>query len=266
MFIYVVKIEGVPVAWLVWLNRSANTKYVSSLTMWQWGTSLTYEWRLLPWYISRQRLHCCLARDREAESIRARCYCQYNYSLLWNGMVWLARGMRTTYFSPFKPCLKLRETQYLCCENAFVAKVLTVAGRKTDECILRKLPLPPFASATTFWTPFFLSATSNLCQMAQHQLEHRLDYVAINVTSLKSAIQLACTLQCCQTPQFFQKRSGHKTIFCGDLMWHQVDKKWTYRGLWLMKTLTDLPCNVCPRTWDSKQCQYGSLFSICGTN
>ena len=190
-------------------------------------------------------------------------YCEMEWSG-WPGI------MCRTCFSPFKPCLKLREAQYLCCENAFMSKVLTVAGWKTDECISRKLPLPPFASATTFWIPFFLSATSEFCQTAQHQ---------VGLWTWRH-----WTLQ----SDWHALYSPHRTRYCMAVLpdsfsifpkgvWAQDYILWWFnvapsvqkvdiRGLCLMKTLTALPCNVCPRTWDSRQCQYGSLFSIRGTN
>ena len=40
---------------------------------WWWGTSLAYEHKVLPWYISKrcELIHCVLAKDREAESTKA---------------------------------------------------------------------------------------------------------------------------------------------------------------------------------------------------
>ena len=74
-------------------------------------------------------------------------------------------------------------SSHICCGNASVAKVLTVAGRKTDKMHLsqkRKLPLPSFASSTTFlYHVLSLSNIRALCQMVQHQLV--LDHAAINV-------------------------------------------------------------------------------------
>ena len=90
--------------------------------------------------------------------------------------------MCKTCFLPFKPYLQLRETlsnisilwKSNCGKNA------TVAGRKTDECIsprsesfcylllLQQLLFRPHSYSQQHQT------RSELCQMAQHQLKHRL--------------------------------------------------------------------------------------------
>ena len=48
-----------------WLDRSMNTKIMSvpsdRVHGGERGTSLAYEQRLLPCYISKQQIHCCLA-------------------------------------------------------------------------------------------------------------------------------------------------------------------------------------------------------------
>ena len=77
----------------------------------QGGTSLSYEWRQLPQYISKQRLHCCLARDREAgKSDRAMYVLSSVQILSYVGTEQSDRPgfMRKTCFSPFKPYLQLR--------------------------------------------------------------------------------------------------------------------------------------------------------------
>ena len=150
--------------WAVaWLARLANTDYVS---LFQQGNSLAYEWKLLPRYISKQRLHRCLARDREAgESDRAKLcmfYCPFNYTCYvgtersdWRGF------MHKTRFSPFKPYLQLRQT--------LLSNIYAVEMHPWQKCYCswsenwrihlsqkRKLPLRP---------QFFLLATSELCQM-----------------------------------------------------------------------------------------------------
>ena len=64
--------------------------------------------------------------------------------------------MHGMYFSPFSSLLQLRETLL---NTIYVVEILqplqnlTVAGSKTDTLYssqTQKLPLPPFASATTF--------------------------------------------------------------------------------------------------------------------
>ena len=69
--------------------------------------------------------------------------------------------------------------QYLCCGNATVAKVLTVAGRKTDECISPRseASATSFCFSKNFLDPILsLSDKSERCQTAQHQLL-RFDHV-----------------------------------------------------------------------------------------
>ena len=69
MFVYAVKIEGAHSCMAGLLSKYCEF----FVTMWRWGTSLTYQQRLLPQYISKQRIHCYLVRDHEAESARATC-------------------------------------------------------------------------------------------------------------------------------------------------------------------------------------------------
>ena len=81
----------------------------------QRGFSLAYKWRLLPQHIRKQRLHRCLARDREAGEMTA------TYVLIVRTNTRYVRTersdrpgfMRKTSFLPFKPYLQLRETLFL---------------------------------------------------------------------------------------------------------------------------------------------------------
>ena len=153
---FMVKIEGCTVAWLACLNCS--------------------EWRLLPWYISKQHLHHCLVRDREAgESDRAM------YVLLpiqLSTMLEQDRPgfMGKTCFSPFKlylhtsgklflaifmlwKCIRAKSSYHSWSENWRM--YLSPRIESFRYCLLLQQQL--------FRPHFFLSAAwSECCQTAQH--------------------------------------------------------------------------------------------------
>ena len=141
-----------------------------------------------PRYISKQCIHWCLAIDCEAKSDRAMCilvhttarYCRKQNSLI-------SQDSRIECFSPFKPYLQLRETPL---NNIYDVEMhpgqkflLQLVGKLTTASLpeVKASNIPPFASATTFQTLVFLSAISELCQMAHNQLVLMFDHAAINM-------------------------------------------------------------------------------------
>ena len=94
------------------LDESVNTNFASPSTG---GTSLAYEWRLLPRYISKQCLDRCRWRFRRWSWWK---WQSYTYVLLSVQILTMHVGtersdpriMRKTCFLLFKPYLQLRET------------------------------------------------------------------------------------------------------------------------------------------------------------
>ena len=105
----------------------------TNVSLCQWGTSLAYEWRLLPRYISKQRFTSLLGKDHEAgESDSYVCFAVLSITRY----VRPERSgfMCKTCFLPFKPYLQLTETLL---SNIYVYpwQKCYWAGRKTDKCI-----------------------------------------------------------------------------------------------------------------------------------
>ena len=113
------------------------------ISLFQRGTSLAYELRLLPRYISKQRLHRCLARDREAgESDRRATYTCFTVCSITryvehnNGQI--GQGLCVKHVSRRSSPTCSSEELFLAISmlwKCIRGKTATVAGRKTDEYI-----------------------------------------------------------------------------------------------------------------------------------
>ena len=184
--------EGVPVACLVWLNRSANTKYVSSLWLcdsealaspmsedWCHDTSASNVY-IVAW----QKI--VKPKALELGVIVCTRYCEMEWSG-WPGV------MCRTCFSPFKPCLKLR-------------------ARSSISVLWKRIHVKsPYCSwSENWWMHFEKASATSLC-FSNNFLDpiFSLSNIRVlsnsstpgwimNVTSLNSAIWLACTLQSAQ--------------------------------------------------------------------
>ena len=145
-----------------------------------------------PRYISKQCIHWRLARDCEAKSDRATCilvhttarYCRKQNSLIGQDSRIECVSHRSSQICSSEKLFLTISMMWKCIHGKFL---LQLVGKLTNASLPEENQKAsntwyPSASATTFQTLFFLSATSELCQTAHNKLVLMFDHPAINMT------------------------------------------------------------------------------------
>ena len=150
-----------------------------------WDIKLALERKLLPWYISKQCIHYCLARDYGTENTRDMCALLSKQSTHYcgNRTVWLT--------SKCVNCVT-QCSSHSCNSEKLIStiSVLWECNRSKSSyrswwqmhlSLKSRLLIPHFLQQKLFRPKLFLVATSGHCPMAKHQLVHQSDHAVINV-------------------------------------------------------------------------------------